>query len=70
MYHIKYTTLNIRKGMENYQMMRKTAANQQGCPSDVSIGFHLFHPVLWGSMYSRTFSSITFPVRCSLTDPV
>ena len=35
MYHIKYTTLNIRKGMENYQMMRKTAANQQGCPSDV-----------------------------------
>lgn len=58
MYHIKYTTLNTRKGMENYQMMRKTAANQQGCPSDVSIGFHLLQ-------ICRTFHSSSCDILSS-----
>ena len=46
------------KNTENYRMMRKTAANQQGCPSDVSIGFHLLQ-------ICRTFHSSSCDILSS-----
>lgn len=55
-YHFEVYLSN--KEQQNYRMMRKTAANQQGCPSDVSIGFHILQ-------ICRTFHSSSCDILSS-----